>query len=62
MAADLGIHKIYSVGKVVSMQTVATKKVFKIMTESMASEIHRNCLTFDGNEVKVHTLIIRFSQ
>ncbi|KMZ73581.1 Transcription-repair-coupling factor [Zostera marina] len=57
MAADLGIHKIYSVGKVVSMQTVATKKVFKIMTESMASEIHRNCLTFDGNEVKAELLL-----
>lgn len=54
MAADLGITKIYASGKTVHMAANMTKKVFKIMTESMASDVHRNCLTFVENEIKVH--------
>lgn len=53
MAADLGITKVYASGKTVHMATNMTKKVFKIMTESMASDVHRNCLVFVGNEIKV---------
>jgi len=53
MAADLGINKIYTSGKMVGMITNMSKKVFKIMTESMTSDIHRNCLVFTGKEIKV---------
>lgn len=53
MAADLGISNIYASGKVVVMTTNMSKKVFKLMKESMASDIHRNCLTFSGSEIKV---------
>lgn len=53
MAADLGINKIYTYGKMVIMRTNMSKKVFKIMTESMTSDIHHNCLVFTGKEIKV---------
>lgn len=53
MAADLGISKIYTGGKTVIMDTKMSKKVFKLMTESMTSDIYRNCLNFTGNEIKV---------
>ncbi|XP_010942342.1 ATP-dependent DNA helicase At3g02060, chloroplastic isoform X1 [Elaeis guineensis] len=57
MAADLGITKIYASGKTVHMATNMTKKVFKIMTESMASDVHCNCLVFGGNEIKAELLL-----
>ncbi|KAK1271697.1 hypothetical protein QJS04_geneDACA021073 [Acorus gramineus] len=52
MAADLGISRIYAFGKMVGMQTNTSKKVFKLMTESMTSDIHRNCLLFEENQIK----------
>ncbi|KAK1320017.1 hypothetical protein QJS10_CPB04g00059 [Acorus calamus] len=52
MAADLGISRIYASGKMVGMQTNSSKKVFKLMTESMTSDIHRNCLLFEENQIK----------
>ncbi|KAG1331624.1 ATP-dependent DNA helicase, chloroplastic [Cocos nucifera] len=57
MAADLGITKIYASGKTVHIATNMTKKVFKIMTESMASDVHRNCLVFGRNEIKAELLL-----
>ncbi|KAK1295008.1 hypothetical protein QJS10_CPA16g00769 [Acorus calamus] len=47
MAADLGISRIYSSGKM----------VFKLMTESMTSDIHRNCLLFEENQIKAELLL-----
>ncbi|THU69733.1 hypothetical protein C4D60_Mb08t17500 [Musa balbisiana] len=57
MAADLGISKIYTGGKTVTMNTNMSKKVFKLMTESMTSDIYRNCLNFTGNEIKAELLL-----
>ncbi|RVW45226.1 ATP-dependent DNA helicase, chloroplastic [Vitis vinifera] len=44
MAADLGITRIYASGKTVIMRTKMNKKVFKLITDSMASDIIRNSL------------------
>ncbi|KAF4385643.1 hypothetical protein F8388_010199 [Cannabis sativa] len=52
MAADLGISKIYASGKMVVMETNMSKKVFKLITDSMVSEAHRNSLIFEANEIK----------
>ncbi|CAL9132199.1 unnamed protein product [Musa textilis] len=57
MAADLGISKIYTGGKTVIMDTNMSKKVFKLMTESMTSDIYRNCLNFTGTEIKAELLL-----
>uniref|UniRef100_A0A1U8Q0J7 ATP-dependent DNA helicase At3g02060, chloroplastic isoform X2 n=1 Tax=Nelumbo nucifera TaxID=4432 RepID=A0A1U8Q0J7_NELNU len=57
MAADLGITKIYASGKMVGMETNMNKKVFKLMTESMASDVHRNSLVFEDNQVKAELLL-----
>jgi len=53
MAADLGITRIYSLGKMIFMKTNMSKKVFKMMTESMASDLHRNSLVLEGDQIKV---------
>lgn len=58
MAADLGIKRIYTSGKTVVMITNMSKKVFRLMTESMTSDIYRNSLSFTHNEIKVHFHII----
>ncbi|KAH8517744.1 hypothetical protein H0E87_005601 [Populus deltoides] len=52
MAADIGITRIYASGKMVGMETNMSKKVFKLMADSMSSDIHRNSLVFDGNQIK----------
>ncbi|GAV74968.1 DEAD domain-containing protein/Helicase_C domain-containing protein/CarD_CdnL_TRCF domain-containing protein/TRCF domain-containing protein [Cephalotus follicularis] len=57
MAADLGINRIYASGKMVSMMTNMSKRVFKLMTDSMASEVHRNSLDFDGDLIKAELLL-----
>ncbi|KAL2320413.1 hypothetical protein Fmac_029382 [Flemingia macrophylla] len=57
MAADLGITKIYSSGKMIFMKTNMNKKVFKMMTESMASDLHRNSLVLDGDQIKAELLL-----
>ena len=53
MAADLGITRIYSLGKMIFMKTNMSKKVSKMMTESMASDLHRNSLVLEGDQIKV---------
>ncbi|GAY61591.1 hypothetical protein CUMW_211140 [Citrus unshiu] len=57
MAADIGITKIYASGKMVGMKTNMNKKVFKMMIDSMTSEVHRNSLTFEGDQIKAELLL-----
>ncbi|KAF8390772.1 hypothetical protein HHK36_025300 [Tetracentron sinense] len=57
MAADLGITRIYASGKVVGMNTNMSKKVFKLMTESIVSDVHRNSLVFAENQIKAELLL-----
>ncbi|KAL8049111.1 hypothetical protein ABFX02_06G000300 [Erythranthe guttata] len=57
MAADLGISRIYASGKTVGMKANMSKKVFKLMIESMASEIHRTSLVFDDGSIKAELLL-----
>lgn len=70
MAADLGISRIYSAGKVVYMKTNMNKKVFKLMTESIVSDVYSNCLVFEEDHIKVmidslisvsHNLFLRYT-
>ncbi|XP_020215088.1 ATP-dependent DNA helicase At3g02060, chloroplastic [Cajanus cajan] len=57
MAADLGITRIYTSGKLIFMKTNMNKKVFKMMTESMASDLHRNSLVLEGDQIKAELLL-----
>ncbi|XP_050232558.1 ATP-dependent DNA helicase At3g02060, chloroplastic [Mercurialis annua] len=57
MAADLGITRIYALGKMVGMKTNLSKKVFKLMIDSMTSDVHRNSLVFDGDQIKAELLL-----
>ncbi|KAJ1275724.1 hypothetical protein BS78_05G157800 [Paspalum vaginatum] len=57
MAADLGISRIYPSGKTIFMKTNMNKKVFRLMTEAMTSETHRNSLSFSGKEIKAELLV-----
>ncbi|KAL3526243.1 hypothetical protein ACH5RR_010899 [Cinchona calisaya] len=57
MAADLGITRIYASGKMVGMKTNMSKKVFKLITDSVASDIHRNSLIFEDGLIKAELLL-----
>ncbi|XP_057437631.1 ATP-dependent DNA helicase At3g02060, chloroplastic [Lotus japonicus] len=57
MAADIGINRIYSSGKTVFMKANITKKVFKMMTDSMTSDIYRNSLVLEGDQIKAELLL-----
>lgn len=57
MAADLGISRIYASGKMVGMKTNMTKQVFKLMTDSMVSDMHRNSLVYEGDHIKAELLL-----
>ncbi|KAF9622864.1 hypothetical protein IFM89_034994 [Coptis chinensis] len=57
MAADLGIIRIYTSGKMVGMTTNMSRKVFQLITESMISDIHRNSLVFEKNQIKAELLL-----
>ncbi|PKI52520.1 hypothetical protein CRG98_027092 [Punica granatum] len=57
MAADLGISRIYASGKMVVMNTNMSKQVYKLITESMASDIHRNALIYEGDQIKAELLL-----
>nr|ABD33156.2 HMG-I and HMG-Y, DNA-binding, putative [Medicago truncatula] len=52
MAADIGVTRIYSSGKTVFMKTNMNKKVFKMMTESMTSDIYKDSLVLEGDQIK----------
>lgn len=58
MAADLGVSRIYASGKMVGMITNMSKKVYKMITDSMTSDMHRNSLVFENGQIKV--LISRY--
>lgn len=53
MAADLGITNIFKVKNTVYMATNMSKKAFKLMRDSIGSDVQRNCLSFDGSHIKV---------
>lgn len=57
MAADLGVTRIYGSGKMVGMITNMSKKVFKLITDSMMSDIHRNSLDFEDGQIKAELLL-----
>ncbi|KAM4132240.1 hypothetical protein ACJW30_01G235400 [Castanea mollissima] len=57
MAADLGIKRIYASGKMVGMRTNMTKLVFKLITESMVSDVHRNSLVLEDDLIKAELLL-----
>ncbi|KAK1369806.1 ATP-dependent DNA helicase, chloroplastic [Heracleum sosnowskyi] len=57
MAADLGVSKIYASGKMVGMITNMSKKVYKMITDSMTSDMHRNCLVFENGQIKAELLL-----
>lgn len=57
MAADLGITRIYSTGKMVCMKTNMSRKVFKLIIHSVASETHRNALLLEDGLIKAELLL-----
>ncbi|XP_059449432.1 ATP-dependent DNA helicase At3g02060, chloroplastic [Corylus avellana] len=57
MAADLGISRIYASGKMVRMKTNMSKKVFKLILDSMVSDVQRNSLDFEGDQIKAELLL-----
>jgi len=60
MAADLGITRIYTLGKMIFMKTNMSKKAFKLMIQSMASDLHGNSLVLEGDQIKVFHRISLF--
>ncbi|KAL1539927.1 ATP-dependent DNA helicase, chloroplastic-like isoform X1 [Salvia divinorum] len=57
MAADLGITTVYASGKMVQMKTNMSKKVFRLIIDSMASEVHRTSLVFEYGSIKAELLL-----
>lgn len=57
MAADLGVSRIYASGKMVGMITNMSKKVYKMITDSMTSDMHRNSLVFENGQIKAELLL-----
>lgn len=53
MAADIGITRIYVNGKTVVMMTNMNQQVFKMITDAMFSDTHRNMLAFQAGQIKV---------
>jgi hypothetical protein len=43
------------------MKTNMNKKVFRLMTEAMTSETHRNSLSFVGKEIKVSVHVPQYA-
>lgn len=58
MAADIGITKIYISGKTVIMMTNMSEQVFKMIRDAMLTDVHRNMLEFQGDEIKVQNLLL----
>lgn len=57
MAADLGITRIYASGKMVGMKTKMSKKVFKLITDSMTSDAYRSSLIYEGDQIMAELLL-----
>ncbi|KAA3456126.1 ATP-dependent DNA helicase chloroplastic isoform X1 [Gossypium australe] len=43
--------------KMVGMETSMSKRVFKLMTDSMISDVHRNSLIFEGGQIRAELLL-----
>ncbi|KNA09967.1 hypothetical protein SOVF_148480, partial [Spinacia oleracea] len=57
MAADLGINRIYVIGRMVGMETNMTKNVFRMIKDSMASDVLRSSLIYDDGQIKTELLL-----
>ncbi|CAI0457006.1 unnamed protein product [Linum tenue] len=57
MAADMGIMRIYASGKMVGMKTNMSRRVFKLMTDSLSSNVHGNSLVIEGDIIKAELLL-----
>ncbi|XP_021736123.1 ATP-dependent DNA helicase At3g02060, chloroplastic isoform X2 [Chenopodium quinoa] len=57
MAADLGISRIYVIGRIVGMETNMTKDVFRMIKDSMASDVLRSSLVYDNGQIKTELLL-----
>ncbi|XP_057983993.1 ATP-dependent DNA helicase At3g02060, chloroplastic isoform X3 [Malania oleifera] len=57
MAADLGISRIYALGKMVGLKTNMSKEVFKLIMDSIVSDVHRNSLVFEDGQIKGELLL-----
>ncbi|XP_010550244.1 PREDICTED: ATP-dependent DNA helicase At3g02060, chloroplastic isoform X2 [Tarenaya hassleriana] len=57
MAADLGIIRIYVAGKMVGMKTKMSKKVYKLITDSMISDTYRSSLIYGGDQITAELLL-----
>lgn len=53
MAADLGVDRIYASGKMVIMKTNMSKKVFKVIIDSMTCDVYRSSLIYEGDQIMV---------
>uniref|UniRef100_A0A803NA62 Helicase ATP-binding domain-containing protein n=1 Tax=Chenopodium quinoa TaxID=63459 RepID=A0A803NA62_CHEQI len=57
MAADLGINRICVIGRIVGMETNMTKDVFRMIKDSMASDVLRSSLVYDNGQIKTELLL-----
>ncbi|KAG5416674.1 hypothetical protein IGI04_004241 [Brassica rapa subsp. trilocularis] len=57
MAADLGVNRIYASGKMVVMKTNMSKKVFKLITDSMTCDVYRSSLIYEGDQIMAELLL-----
>ncbi|CAN8269796.1 unnamed protein product [Cochlearia groenlandica] len=57
MAADLGVNRIYATGKMVVMETNMSKKVFKLITDSMTCDVYRSSLIYEGDQIMAELLL-----
>lgn len=61
MAADLGINRIYTSGRIVGMETNMTKSVFRLIQDSMVSDVLRTALIFENGQIKVSLSMMMMS-
>lgn len=57
MAADLGINRIYAIGRMVGMETNMTKNVFRMIMDSMTSDVLRSSLIYADGQIKTELLL-----
>lgn len=57
MAADLGINRICTTGKMVAMEANMSKNVFRLIKDSMVSDSLRTSLIFEQGQIKAELLL-----
>uniref|UniRef100_A0A0D2ZRL3 Helicase ATP-binding domain-containing protein n=1 Tax=Brassica oleracea var. oleracea TaxID=109376 RepID=A0A0D2ZRL3_BRAOL len=57
MAADLGGNRIYASGKMVVVKTNMSKKVLKLITDSMTCDVYRSSLIYEGDQIMAELLL-----